>query len=251
MNIQVAPMGRNLFLTVLIMLAVSLSGCGAVHTMVKKRNLDVQTKMSETIFLEPRKAADRIIYVSVKNTSDKDLNIKKQILSKLKESGFKVTSDPEKAKYMLQANVLQCGKSDLRAATNALSAGFGGAVVGVAAAGAAGAGGKGMAGAGLLGAIAGVVGDALVDDTYFAMITDLQIRERPMAGEKVEQYTETKAKQGTSSKMRQKVSGGKVNWKTYRTRIVSTANKANLKFAEAKPVLENGLIRSISGIFVE
>jgi len=251
MNIQTTSTGRNLFLTVLIMLAISLSGCGAVHTMVKKRNLDVQTKMSETIFLEPRKAADRIIYVSVKNTSDKDLGIKQQIISKLKESGFKLTSDPAKAKYMLQANVLQCGKSDLRAATNALNAGFGGAVVGLAGAAAVGAGGKGMAGLGLLGAIAGVVGDALVDDTYFAMITDLQIRERPMDGEKIEQYTETKAQQGTSSKMRQKVSGGKISWKTYRTRVMSTANKANLKFAEAKPELENGLIRSISGVFIE
>jgi len=251
MNIQTTAMGRNFFLTGLIILAMSLSGCGAVHTMIKKRNLDVQTKMSETIFLEPRKASDRIIYVSVKNTSDKDLNIKKQIISKLKEGGFKLTSDPAKAKYMLQANVLQCGKSDLRAATSALNAGFGGAVVGVAAASAAGSGSRGMAGAGLLGALAGVVGDALVDDTYFAMITDLQIRERPMAGEKIEQYTETNAKQGTASKMRQKVSGGKINWKTYRTRVMSSANKANLKFAEAKPKLENGLIRSISGVFAE
>ncbi len=251
MNTQTTSMGRNFFMAALIMLAISLSGCGAVHTMVKKRNLDVQTKMSETIFLEPRKAADRIIYVSVKNTSDKDLGIKQQIISKLKESGFKLTSDPAKAKYMLQANVLQCGKSDLRAATNALNAGFGGAVVGLAGAAALGAGGKGMAGAGLLGAMAGVIGDALVDDTYFAMVTDLQIRERPLAGEKIEQYTETNAKQGTSSKTRQKVSGGKVSWKTYRTRVMSTANKANLKFAEAKPELENGLIRSISGVFIE
>ncbi len=251
MNIQITSLGRNLLLLMFVMAAISLSGCGAVHTMVKKRNLDVQTKMSETIFLEPRKAADRIIYVSVKNTSDKDLDIKKKIISKLKSGGFKLTSDPEKAKYMLQANILQCGKSDLRAATNALNAGFGGAVAGVALAGAAGSGGKGMAGAGLLGAIAGVVGDALVDDTYYAMITDLQIRERPLAGEKIEQYTETKAGQGTSSKIRQKVSGGKVNWKTYRTRVMSTANKANLEFAEAKPELEKGLINSVSGIFLE
>ncbi len=251
MNIQSITVGRNFFLTALIMLAVSLSGCGAIHTMVKKRNLDVQTKMSETIFLEPRKKSDRIIYVSIKNTSDKDLNVKKKIIAKLKENGFKLTSDPAKAKYMLQANILQCGKSDLRTANSALDAGFGGAVVGATVAGAAGASGRGMAGAGLLGGLASVIGDAMVDDTFFAMITDLQVRERPGAGEKVEQYGETNASQGTSSRVRQKVSGGKINWKTYRTRVMSTANKANLKFSEAKPKLEKGLIRSVAGIFVE
>ena len=37
--------------------------------------------------------------------------------------------------------------------------------------------------------------------------------------------------------------------KAYTTRIVSTAEKANLKFALAEPKLENGLEESISGIF--
>lgn len=34
----------------------------------------------------------------------------------------------------------------------------------------------------------------------------------------------------------------------YQTRIVSSANKANLKFDEAKPVLEEQLAKSIAGI---
>jgi hypothetical protein len=38
-------------------------------------------------------------------------------------------------------------------------------------------------------------------------------------------------------------------WKTYQTRIVSTANKVNLEFNEALKSLEDGLVRSISGIF--
>jgi hypothetical protein len=47
-------------------------------------------------------------------------------------------------------------------------------------------------------------------------------------------------------------SGNKViDWKTYHTRIVSTANQANLEFEEALPALENGLIRLLAGMFAE
>jgi len=232
--------------------AMTLSGCGAMHTAVKKRNLDVQTRMSETVFLEPVKATDRLIYVSLRNTSDKQLEIKQRIFGALQQNGYKISDDPDKARFMLQANILQCGKSDLRAATDAYRAGYAGAAVGVTAARAAGSQrGSTYAGAGLLGAAAGVVGDALVDDTLYSMITDVEIRERPRAGEVVTQSQDTNAKQGTSTRLRQSASGGQANWKTYRTRIVSTANKANLEFAEALPELEKGLIRSISGVFVE
>ncbi|MBI3561802.1 MAG: complement resistance protein TraT [Gammaproteobacteria bacterium] len=236
----------------LLSTALLLSGCQALQTSIKKRNLDVQTKMSETIFLEPVKPADRIIYVAVKNTSDKDLNIRERIYSTLQQAGYQITDDPDRARFMLQGNVLQCGKSDLRSANSAVEAGWGGAWAGLAIAGATGSRSSSTyAGAGLLGAVAGVVGDALVDDTFYAMITDIEVRERPRAGETVTQTQDTSARQGTSTHLHQNISGGATNWKIYRTRIVSTANKANLDFAEAKPELESGLVRSISGVFVQ
>lgn len=238
--------------SVALVFLASISGCQAIHTSVKKRNLDVQTKMSETVFLEPVKPAHRVIYISVRNTSDKQLDIKQRINGALVQSGYKVTDDPDKANFMLQGNVLQCGKSDLRASEDAHRAGWGGAWAGIALAGATGSHrGSSYAGAGLVGAIAGVVGDALVDDTLFAMITDIEIRERPRTGEVVTQSQDTNATQGTSTRLRQSTSGGQVNWKIYRSRIVSTANKANLQFEEALPALEDGLVRSVAGIFVE
>jgi hypothetical protein len=39
------------------------------------------------------------------------------------------------------------------------------------------------------------------------------------------------------------------DWKRYRTRIMSKANKANLTFEEASPDLVAGLTRSIGNIF--
>ena len=53
-------------------LGLALSGCAATSTAVAKRNLDVQTKMSDTIFLDPVSPDQRTVYVDVKNTSDKD-----------------------------------------------------------------------------------------------------------------------------------------------------------------------------------
>jgi uncharacterized lipoprotein YajG len=39
-------------LSILAALSI-LSGCAAVHTSIAKKDLDVQTKMSDTVFLDP------------------------------------------------------------------------------------------------------------------------------------------------------------------------------------------------------
>lgn len=251
MNIKMY-VNKGIVAAVVLGVGIGISGCSAVHTMVKKRNLDVQTKMSETVFLEPSAPSKRTVFLSIRNTSDKDIQIEQPIISAIQSRGYTISNDPEKANYMIQANVLQVGKSDLRTAEGALSSGFGGALAGAA----LGAGmggyssnsGRSVLAGGLIGAAAGVVGDALVDDTFFIMITDLQIRERPLAGEKIVQTQQTAAGQGSATTLNQQVSGGAVNWKSYRTRVVSTANQANLEFEEAKAPLQDGLVRSISGM---
>jgi hypothetical protein len=231
------------------MVAIQFTGCGAAHTAIKKRNLDVQTKMSESIFLEPTEPDKKTIFVDVRNTSDKEIAVKDIIVNSLTSRGYTITTSPQKANFMLQANVLQVGKCDLRDAQSALEGGFGGAVVGATAGYAMHNSGSNMAAGGLIGAAVGVVADALVDDTYFSMITDVQIRERPLAGEVVTQTQKAKIKQGSSTNVNQDIQGGKVDWKTYRTRVVSTANKVNLDFAEAQPVLQDALGKSLSGLF--
>jgi hypothetical protein len=57
--------------------------------------------------------------------------------------------------------------------------------------------------------------------------------------------------QGSGTTVNQSSDYVSVEWKTYHTRIVSTANQANLKFEDALPALENGLVRSIAGMFAE
>lgn len=231
------------------MIAIEFSGCGAAHTAIKKRNLDVQTKMSETIFLEPVVPERRIIYIDVRNTSDKEMNVKEPIIRALKSHGYIVTDNPQEANYTLQANILQVAKADLRESKNALDGGFGGAVVGAATGYAIRGSDSRVAVGGLIGATLGVVGDALVDDTFYTMVTDIQIRERPVGGEAVYQRQSSSLKQGTSTAVRQEVQGASGEWKTYRTRVVSSANKVNLDFKEAQSALEEALAKSLSGLF--
>jgi len=237
-------------------LTVTFSGCTAMSTAIKKRNLDVQTRMSETIFLEPVSPSKRVIYVDIRNTSDKDLNITESIREQMKRSGYTITDNPDNAYFMLQANVLQVKKSDLRTAQNALNAGFGGAVMGGTIGAVTGSrsshygyNSRGAVIGTIIGGLGSMIGDAMVKDIVYVMITDLQLKERPSKGEVIVQTQNTSATTGTATRVNQTVSGGKPKWKIYRTRIVSTANKVNLNFKDAQDTLENGLIKSIGGIF--
>ncbi|AXX91241.1 conjugal transfer protein TraT [Malaciobacter molluscorum LMG 25693] len=225
------------------------TGCGALTTAIEKRNLDVQTKMSDSIFLEPVELEKQIVYVRVRNTTDKNINIEDDIKQAFKNKGFKVTLHPSKAEFMVQANLLQIGKSDKKSATRALESGFGGALLG---AGAVALGGSrstsSYAAGGIIGGLIGTVTDALVKDVYYTMVTDVEIRQRASADEIIYQNSNGSSKQGMSSNLNQNIEKKHAKWKIYRTRIVSTANKMNLEFEEAKPKLIEGLTRSISGV---
>lgn len=212
----------------LMVVGLSFSGCSAMNTAIKKKDLDVQTKMSETIFLEPVSPDEKIVYFDIRNTSDKQINIQSNVESAFVARGYRVTKDPKEATYMLQGNILKVDKSDLREAQSYLGSGFGagvtGAAVGATAAYALGGSNKTMAGVGLAGAALGFLGDALVEDVMYIMVTDLQIRERPLEGEAITQTQEANLAQGSSTIAKQDIKGGKVEWKTYHTPIVSTAN---------------------------
>ena len=212
---------KTIGIAALLATAVLLSGCAATHVAISKRDLDVQTKMSSTIFLDPVAKNKQTIYLQVRNTSDKsDLKIEDSIRSGITGRGFKIVTDAGQAHYMLQVNVLQAGKIDPAAAQAAFGAGYGGAMAGVLAGAAAGGSGRDMATGGLFGGIIETVSGAFVKDVTYSIITDLQISERNGGG-----------------------------WKRYQTRVLSTANKVNLEFPEAQPSLEKGLIASISGLF--
>ena len=141
--------------------------------------------------------------------------------------------------------------ADLRAAEHALNQGYGGvmegALGGAAVGGLASNSGRGALAGGLIGAVAGTVVNAMVKDVSYSIITDIQLSERVKAGKKVRETDRAELKQGTSGSKKTTYSDT-TDWKRYQTRIVSTANKVNLKFEQAAPELIAGLSRSIAGL---
>lgn len=250
---NVSKVSTTLATWAILALSINFVGCSAVGTAIQKRDLAIETKMSETIFLEPVAPKNRVIYFDVRNTSDQEVNVKESVMAAFKDRGYTFTEDPKEATYMLQGNILKVSKSDAQEAKAELGSGFNsalsGAVIGGGAAYALGGSGRTMAGVALAGAAIGFIGDSMAKDVMYIMVTDLQIRERPLDGEVVTQSQNANLAQGSSSSTRQDIQGAKVEWKTYRTRIVSTANKMNLELEEAKPALESALAKSISGIF--
>ncbi|MFT4273128.1 MAG: complement resistance protein TraT [Pantoea sp.] len=239
---------RNLLVAAIAAASLLLSGCGAMSTAIKKRNLEVKTQMSQTVWLEP--SDQKTVYLQVRNTSDKDMSDLPTLLAQdLRAKGYTVTSSPDAAYYWIQANVLKAEKMDLRQAQGFLSSGYEGAAMGAA----LGSGitaynsssGGAILGVGLAAGLAGMAADAMVEDVNFTMVTDLQISERSKS--KVTTDNVAALRQGTSG-VKVQTSSEEGNRMKYQTRVASNANKVNLKFEEAKPVLEAQLAKSVAGI---
>lgn len=251
-----APPALRRPLAALALLAL-LAGCAATTTAVAKRNLDVQTKMTDSIFLEPVAPDKRTVFIQVRNSSDRpDFTVEPAIRQKIEAAGYRVVDDPDQAQFMLQANVLQAGRNSETAADAAGEGGFGSAVSGGAVGAGAGyllgqAGGSdvGLAvGGALLGAAIGAIADAYVQDVTYTVITDLRVSERARGGQVVSQSESQTLGQGSGGSVSQ-TSSTLTDWKHYQTRIVAVANQANLEWDEAAPFMVDGLTRTIGGIF--
>lgn len=231
---------------------VGLSGCAAMNTAITHRNLETQTKMSQSVFLQPVPKSQKTVFVDIHNASNQRLNLTPKIKLALQDNGYKVVNSINSAHYMLQANVMKVAKLSKTAADEALTGGYGGAVsgaaIGAATAAATSGSNESIIGGGLIGGIVGSVTNDLVTDTTYSMITDVQISERLAKGVKAQSSTLSHMQQGLSTQTVTRLSA-KSNWMKYRTRIVSTADKVNLKFAYAKPVLERQLAHAIASIF--
>jgi hypothetical protein len=232
---------------VLSAVAVGLSGCAAAQVALSHKNLNVQTKMSNTIFLPPVSPSKQTVYVQLKSTADQTLNVsalEQELDASLTTQGYRVVPYKQ-AHYLLQINVLSVGKMAPSAARNSLTGGYGGALAGAAAGGLIGGSYLGAGVGGLVGGIGGLVADSLVKNVTYGMITDVQVGVRSRHA--VQQQTNANLQQGTSTSTSQNTYHVG-HWMDYRTRIVSTANKVNLSFKTALPVLQGQLVHSLSGL---
>lgn len=235
---------RNVKTISLLLMALmfTLTGCFAAHKAITKRNLEIKTKMSETLFLDPVSDDKKVIYVKVRNTTGKNgLDLEDQIKASLIKNGYRVTRNPKEATFILQANVLQAGKNENE---KSLLENFGDAAVPGVIGGVIGKNAGGDTGAALgavAGATVGFIGSALVQDVTYSIITDIEVKQKIFSATQAAKII----KEDTSKKSNVDENG----WKKLSTRVLSYANKVNLKYEEAEPELVKALVSSLSGIF--
>ena len=226
-----------------------ITSCATLdNTIGGKSKLSVDTKMSNTIFLDPVAEEKRTVYVHIRNTSSKRLNIDEDIKSALRGKGYRVMANPDKAHYMIQANILHVSQvAEDKDPFGALAKGYGSAVLGGVAGHAITGGHRdGATGGALLIAGADYIVSRLNKVVKYSMITDLQVSERVYGGELTR--IENNATVSGNSSVSATIGATKAKWRKYQTRIISVAEKSALKFEEATPHLEEGLIMAISGL---
>ena len=233
---------------ILAALVAVMAGCAAVHTSVAKRNLDVQTRMSDAVFLDPVSPDKRTVFIQVRNTSDKpNFDLEGPIRNAISAKGYQVLDDPEAAHFKLQAQILSVSKASVTAAEAALNGGYG-APLGVATGGSS----QNMAVAGVAGAVVGglveTIANAAVQDVFYVAITDVQLSQKARSGVTGQRDLQVDASQGIGGSETTTFSEV-TKEKRYRTRVMSTANKVNLEYEEAAPELNAGLTRVLAGLF--
>lgn len=235
---------------ILFALAVMLlPGCAAIS----HRNLDVQAKMSSSIFLDVETLeSGKPIYVRVTNTSNfQEIDFGQAIKDKITAAGRKVTTNPKEAAYLLQANLLYLGeeKKDMTM-EGALAGGVGGALAGGMLANTRSMnnyGGTmtglaiGAAGAGI-GALAGAMVHV---DTYVGLV-DVSIKEAVEGGVTGKEVAAVQNGSGSAKVTTRDIADSR---QEYRTRIGVKAVQTNIDRNEATKTISERLAAQIAGYF--
>ena len=164
--------------------------------------------------------------MQVKNTSTETLHdLSRQIKLDLAANGYTVVRDPKLADDLLQVNVLQFGAAKTpEEVWKSMHSGYGsvvtGALAGIGVGVFSGSAAWGV-GAALGVAAASWIANEMIQDKAYSMITDVQIS--------VKQADKT--------------------WHKHDTRVATVADKVNLKFEEAKPVIVKQIAQEITSIF--
>ena len=238
---------------VVLIAMVALTGCSSTMNAVKHRELSVDAKMSESIFLDAETLTETPkIFVRVANTSDfQDVDFSQLIREKLGSMGYDVTMKAKEAQYHVTANLLYMGeeKEGLNG-ESILKSGFGGVIAGAAVAGASGSSYRGAGAAGLITGAVLAGGDALAGsiwhvDTYLGVV-DLQIKEEVEGGVTGIQEATVSDGSTTVKNTTREVSEKR---QEYRTRIVVSAKQTRMDRAEAVAVVSQRLADQVSGMF--
>ena len=168
------------------------------------------------------------------------------------DEGYKIVDDPEKATYQLSVIVKNLEQASPTAAKAALNNGYGGEIMGGAVVGALVSSdsdrGRGAATGGLLAGAGSFIANQMVKDVTFMLVTDIQITHKFRKGTYGRKDSKVSLKAGSTGTSSQRVSEV-TNALEQTTRVVTTANQANLKLMEAQPEMFRKHSYAISGFF--
>ncbi len=218
---------RTVKISTIIMLgSTNLTGCAASRMMMRYSDLDTQTEMSESVFLELRSDLPRTVYISEASTAGRDLTVRPSLQRGLMASGYALVQTPDEATYIIQINHLRLEEIEL-SADQTLGDALGSAMTaGVGAALAADILGATDA-IGEIGLAVGVLGfilDSRTKHIAHTLTTDVRVTERVPGGE------------------------GTPELRYHATQIVSGASKVNLKLEDGLPAMIGGLSGSLAGL---
>lgn len=244
---------KLVLLGTILALIAPLTGCSSAVRAIKNKDLAVEAKMSNSIFLDAETLTDEpSLFVRVANTSDfQDIDFAQLLRGKLEAMGYNVTMRAKEATYLVTANLLYMGeKKEGMDEAAILQAGFGGAVLGASIAGLTGSSWRGAGGAGLIAGAAMAGGEALVGgifhvDEYMGLV-DLQVKEEVEGG--VTGVQTAQVQDGTSTTM-QTTRNVAAKRQEYRTRIVVKAKQTRMDRLEACNVIADRLSSQIAGMF--
>lgn len=230
-----------------------LNGCAAAMTAMRYKDLKVDTKPEETIFLRPVPQSQKTVWLEVKDTSGKNINLS-SLHGLISSKGYKIVSDPEAAHYWYQVNVRYLGEVNTPAIREAMHASYGGPLGGAIGGGVIGGMASNqrygtLAGAlvgGVLGQLGEWVAGELVKKVEFGIIVDAQLAEksdRPLS----ERQTAS-VQQGIASRVQQDTGNYQTDRVLYRNRLSATAVQVNLDLETAKPALVDKITQSLVGV---
>ena len=233
--------------TVAGLLALTACATGPVSSTTSASGLsagsmDLSAQMSSSIFLQPVPPYERVVFLTLHNTSSaQDLDFAQAIRARLIAKGYRLTDDPRRAHYMLMANVLYVGKAqNSEMAAGALAGGFGGAVIGVSA-----GNDNGLAAGGLAGMAIGAAIGHFYQEKRYLMVLDIQLEERQRGTYTANDTVTSEGLGNRTETFRAALKG----WAIYRDRIVGQAHGMNLRFSQAQPALEHEVAGELSGFF--
>ncbi|MCY4042792.1 MAG: complement resistance protein TraT [Candidatus Dadabacteria bacterium] len=182
----------------------------------------IRVRMADSIFLNPPEVDNPSVYVRIRNTSGKDIDLQGVVIQKLRSLGYKLTRNASSATYVLQANLLfadevsaaELAKIDETKYGFSLTRTAAGLLVGAGLGAGAGAllgegdiTGETIVG-GVVGGAVGAIGQALSQRErdkrlaakqwikYFSLVVDIQLKERASGEVKIEGSSAMSSSQG-------------------------------------------------------